>query len=155
MQSLIRQLKILPSEYGGATVNFVHLYQDIHHRIFGKLYDRSARVGRKSKKWVSYNDGFGIVGEGQVFMASATCNHYGFVRPAKVGIEKELAFQETLYKPLHSEFPDPRLIELNEVKELVTDEEFYKRMMGERDFIVNYKGSHWPGIEEWWKGISK
>lgn len=153
--TLVKQLKILPSEYGGVSVNFIHHYIDIHHRIFGKLYDRSVRVGRKSKQWASYNDGFGLTGEGQVYMSSITCSHYGFVRPAKIGIEKELSFQETLYKPVDSQFPDPRLIEFDKVKDKVTEEEFYKGMLGDKDFIVSYKGVHYPGIEQWFEGIYK
>jgi hypothetical protein len=151
--NLVKQLQILPKEYGGATVNFVHFYNDISHRIFGKLYDRSARVGRKSMGWKSYNDGFGLEGNGQVFMSSVTCSHYGFVRPAKTTIEKELNFQETLYKPVDSQFPDPRLIEYDKVKDTISKKELYEGMMGEKDFIVEYKGSHFPGIKEWYEGL--
>jgi hypothetical protein len=150
---LVKQLKILPEQFGGATVNFVHHYTDIKHRIFGKLYDRSARVGRKSMGWHSYNDGFGLEGDGQIFMASTTCNHYGFVRPAKVGIEKELSFQETLYKPVDTQFPDPRLLEFDKVKGTVTKKEFYDGMMGDKDFITGYNGAHWPGIVEWYETL--
>lgn len=153
IENLVKQLKILPKEFGGVTVNFIHHYIDIKHRIFGKLYDRSARVGRKSMGWHSYNDGFGLEGQGQVYMSSVTCSHYGFVRPVKVGIEKELSFQETLYKPVDSQFPDPRLIEFNKKKESVSKDEFYKGMMGEKDFIVDYKGIHWPGVIEWYEGL--
>lgn len=147
--NLVKQLQLLPKEYGGCTVNFIHFYNDINHRIFGKLYDRSARVGRKSMNWKSYDDGFSLQGGGQIFMSSVTCNHYGFVRPSKTTIEKELNFQETLYKPLHSNFPDPRLVEFNKVKDTISKKELYDGMMGEKDFIVDYKGIHFPGIKEW------
>jgi len=151
--SLVKQLNLLPKEYGGVTVNFIHFYNDIKHRIFGKLYDRSARVGRKSMKWRSYDDGFGLQGDGQIYMSSVTCSHYGFVRPAKVAIEKELNFQQTLYTPLHSNFPDPRLIEFDKNKLVTTKKEFYDGMMGEKDFIVKYNGAHYPGITEWYMGL--
>ena len=151
--NLVKQLRLLPKEFGGVTVNFIHHYDDIKHRIFGKLYDRSARVGRKSMGWHSYNDGFGLEGQGQVYMSSVTCSHYGFVRPAQVAIEKEFNFQETLYKPVDSQFPDPRLIEFNKNKLVTTKEEFYKGMMGDKDFIVKYNGDHWPGIEAWYGGL--
>jgi hypothetical protein len=152
---LVGILNTLPLEFGGASVNFIHHYIDIRHRIFGKLYDRSARVGRKTMGWGSYDDGFGLVGKGQVFITGVTCNHYGFVRPARVGIEKELNFQETLYKPLDSQFPDPRLVDMNQVKNKIGEEEFYRRMMGEKDFLVGYNGAHWPGIEEWSSNMYK
>lgn len=151
--ALKKQLNLLPKEYGGVTVNFIHFYMDIKHRIFGKLYDRSARVGRKSMNWRSYDDGFGLQGDGQIFMSSATCSHYGFVRPAQVAIEKELSFQETLYKPLHSNFPDPRLLEFDKNKLVTTKKEFYNGMMGEKDFIVKYNGNHYPGIVEWYENL--
>lgn len=154
VQSLVRQLKVLPEQFGGATVNFIHHYITIKQRIFGKLYDRSVRVGRKSKKWQSYDDGFGLTGEGNVFMSSVTCNHYGFVRPALVGLEKELNFQVSLYKPVDSQFPDPRLLEFEQQKESLSSEDFYKGMMGAKDFLIGYNGAHWPGVAEWYGEIN-
>lgn len=146
-------LQNIPKEYGGVAVNFIHHYIDPYHRIFGKLYDRSARIGRKSMGWKSYDDGFGITGEGKVFMADVTCNHYGFVRPTKTAIEKELTFQEKLYKPLHSQFPDPRLIKYSEIKDVLGKEEFYKGMQGDKDFIVPYGGLHYEGVIEWYESL--
>lgn len=158
----LKKLKIIlqniPKDYGGCAVSFVHHYIDPYHRIFGKLYDRSARVGRKSMGWKSYDDGFGITGEGKVYMADVTCNHYGFVRSAKSTIEKELNFQETLYKPLHSQFPDPRLVEyMEKVKkgEEIDKEKFYNYMTGDKDFIVPYGGQHYEGVLQWYESINK
>lgn len=155
IKNLNKQVSSLPLEYGGAAVNFIHFYVDISHRIFGKLYDRSARVGRKSMGWKSYDDGFGLVGNGKVFISGVTCSHYGFVRPTKTAIEKELNFQETLYKPVDSQFPDPRLVEFDKKKLVTTKEEFYKGMQGDKDFIIGYNGSHFPGIQEWYEEINK
>jgi hypothetical protein len=106
--------------------------------------------------WKSYNDGFGITGEGKVYMADVTCNHYGFCRPAVDTIRKELNFQETLYKPLHSNFPDPRLVEyMEKVKnnEIINKEEFYKYMQGEKDFVIPYNGEHFSGVISWYESL--
>ena len=154
---LVKQLRILPEQYGGCTVNFVHFHISPHYRVFGKLYDRSARVGRKSMGWHSYNDGFGLEGQGQVYISSTTCNHYGFVRSAEDTIKKELNFQETLYKPVDTQFPDPRLVEYMEKLnkgERIDKDDFYKYMLGEKDFITGYNGMHFPGVIEWYKKIN-
>ena len=155
--SLVRQLKLLPKEYGGATVNFIHHHISPYYRVFGKLYDRSARVGRKSMKWRSYDDGFGLQGDGQIYMTGVTCNHYGFVRSAEDTIKKELNFQETLYTPLHSNFPDPRLVDYMKRLhngEIIDKDKFYTDMLGEKDFIVKYNGAHANGVIEWYKKIN-
>lgn len=156
--NLVKQLAILPKEYGGATVNFIHHHISPFYRIFGKLYDRSCRVGRKSMNWRSYDDGFGLQGDGQIYMSSVTCNHYGFTRSSEDTIKKELNFQETLYKPLHSNFPDPRLVSYMErLKngEKIDNKTFYTDMLGKADFVVDYKGPHFPGVIEWYHKINE
>ena len=80
-------------------------------------------------------------------------NHYGFVRDLKIAIDKELRFQTDLYKPLHSQFPDPRLEKYKQAR--VSKQEFYMGMMGENDLLVPYERSHWPGISTWFESIQE
>jgi hypothetical protein len=52
-----------------------------------------------------------------------------------------------------TQFHDPRLIEFDRIKDGVSKDEFYKGMMGEKDFLVAYNGAHFPGIAEWYGGL--
>jgi len=147
-------LERMDPSVGGVAVNFFHHYIDIDTIIMGKLYDSSIRVGRKKFGWRSYNDGFGITGGiGKTVISPCLVNHYGFVRDLKIAIDKELRFQTDLYKPLHSQFPDPRLEKFKQLQ--VTKQEFYKGMMGDTDILVPYERSHWPGVREWFLSIQE
>ena len=145
-------LESVHSSVGAIAINFFHHYIDIDTLIIGKLYDSSTRIGRKAFNWKSYDDGFGISeGVGKIIMSPCIVNHYGFVRNLKIAIDKELRFQTDLYKPLHSQFPDPRLEKYKQAK--VSKQEFYKGMMGEDDLLVPYERDHWPGVKEWFEEI--
>ena len=145
-------LKKLNPDIGAVAVNFFHHYIDIDTLIMGKLYDSAVRVGQKDFGWRSYDDGFGITGGiGKIVTSSCMVNHYGFVRDLKIAIDKELRFQTDLYKPLHSQFPDPRLEKFKQMK--VSKQEFYMGMLGENDIIIPYERSHWKGVREWYNSI--
>ena len=153
-KGLRNYLEHLDASVGAVAVNFFHHYIDIDTIIMGKLYDSSVRVGKKAFGWKSYDDGFGITGGvGKSVISPCLVNHYGFVRDLKVAIDKELRFQIDLYKPLHSQFPDPRL---EKFKQAETNKiEFYKGMMGTDDILIPYERSHWPGVSTWYEEIQE
>lgn len=147
-------LESLDQTVGAVTINFFHHYIDLDTIIMGKLYDSAIRVARKDYGWRSYDDGFGITGgTGRSITSPCLVNHYGFVRDLKVAIDKELRFQTDLYKPLHSQFPDPRLEKYKQEK--VSKQEFYKGMMGESDILIPYERGHWPSVKEWFESIQE
>lgn len=153
-KGLRKYLEQLHQDIGAVAVNFFHHYIDINTIIMGKLYDSSIRVAKKEFGWRSYDDGFGITGGvGRTITSHCLVNHYGFVRDLKIAIDKELRFQTDLYKPLHSQFPDPRLTKYKEAK--VSKQEFYKGMMGKGDLLVPYERVHWPGVKEWFENIQE
>jgi len=139
-------------EVGAVAVNFFHHYINIDTIIMGKLYDSAVRVAKKEFGWRSYDDGFGITGGiGKIITSSCMVNHYGFVRDLKIAIDKELRFQTDLYKPLHSQFPDPRLEKYKQAR--VSKQEFYMGMLGETDLLIPYERTHWKGVREWYNSI--
>jgi|WetSurMetagenome_2_1015567.scaffolds.fasta_scaffold08687_7 hypothetical protein len=151
---LRKYLEQLPQDIGAVAINFFHHYIDIDTIIMGKLYDSSVRVAKKDFGWRSYDDGFGITGGmGKTITSPCLVNHYGFVRDLKIAIDKELRFQTDLYKPLHSQFPDPRLEKFKQAK--VSKQEFYKGMMGPDDLLIPYERLHWNGVREWFETIQE
>jgi hypothetical protein len=153
-KTLNNYLNTVDQNVGAVTLNFFHHYIDLNTIIMGKLYDSAIRVAQKRLGWSSYDDGFGITGgTGKIAISPCFVNHYGFVRDLRIAIDKELRFQTDLYKPIHSQFPDPRLEKFKQMK--ISKQEFYKGMMGSDDILVPYERGHWPGVKDWFDSVQE